>query len=629
MIISSLLKNISTKYLNRWVVWLYDTVVSTLCTVVVCVLFYFISGKPTPSGLLILVSGISFIISGACFFVFKTSRHIIRHSTLKNLGTIALSTFVKVVLLFSIIYFVFHITSLSYILFLAFSDLILTIVMLIGSRIVIIMFYEYIFLNPEAGRKNILIYGFDEKSVSLERRLKTSNTYNTVGFYAFEKKYHAYKLSDLPVYYFNNENDFLKLTAKLDIYGVLFAERKDILEEEKRLLKYCEKSGIKALISPPLNEVDLINEKQNLIRDIKIEDLLGREEISINMDVIREDFKGKTILITGAAGSIGSELCRQMHTLEIDQLILYDSAETPMHSLILEFGNKYPNVKMIPIIGDIRNRARLERVFRFFSPHIVFHAAAYKHVPIMEDNPVEAISTNVIGTKNIADLAIKYSVEKMIMISSDKAVNPTNIMGGSKRLAEVYIQCLGTSITNGTIQGSTKFVTTRFGNVLGSNGSVIPLFRKQIEEGGPVTVTDPNIIRYFMTIPEACRLVMEAATLGNGNDIFVFDMGEPVKIYDLAVKMIELSRQTSGKDIEIKFTGLRKGEKLFEELLNDGESTIDTSHRKIKIAKVREFDYEYVEETFKKLQEIVELDKVTEVATVMKELVPEYMERDV
>ena len=621
MTFNFLKKILSARYLNHWLVWVFDTVVSALCTAVIYILYYLLSEQYTPTRLLIYICGLSLIVSGICFILFKTSRHIIRHSTLKNLGTIGLSATVKVILLFIVIYLITRI-NFSFLLFISISDMMLTAIVLIGFRIGIVTFYEYLFLNPER-ENDILIYGVGPKSVSLEKRLKTSGTYKVLGFYAYNKKYNEYKLADLSVFYFTNEDDFIKLTRKLNIFGVLFAERGDILREQDRLLKYCEKNGVKTLFAPPLDELSSLTEKHK-IRDIRIEDLLGREEISINMDLIDKEFRDKTILITGAAGSIGSELCRQIAALNIRQLILFDAAETPMHDLILEFRAKYPSVNMTPIIGDVRNKPRLQRIFKAFSPNIVFHAAAYKHVPIMEDNPCEAISTNVIGTKNIADLAIEHNVEKMIMISTDKAVNPTNVMGASKRLAEVYVQCLGTSISNGTITGKTKFVTSRFGNVLGSNGSVIPLFKKQIQEGGPVTVTDPNIIRYFMTIPEACRLVMEAATLGHGNDIFVFDMGEPVKIYDLATRMIELSGYKPGEDIKIIFTGLRKGEKLYEELLTDEESTIDTPHKKIKIAKVREFEYDQVNKVFDKFQKIIRDDIIDEVISVIKELVPEY-----
>lgn len=559
------------------------------------------------------------------FCLFRTARHIIRHSTLKNISTLGLAILAKTVVLFLIGYFIMGVTKFSWHLLISLSDLLLTVVALAGMRIAVITLYDNFIHSAHAGTKRLLIYGIDQSSIATEKRLKTEDTYNVVGFYEFGKKYHSYKLSDLPVYYFNDEQDFDYIVGKYNIFGILFTESKDILTEQNRLLKYCEGKGIKTLFAPPLTVVGVKDKKENNIRNVQIEDLLGREEISIDMSAIIKEADDKIVLVTGAAGSIGSELCRQLSTLTIRQLIVFDTAETPMHNLVLEFGTKYPWVNIVSIIGDVRNKNRLENVFRTYTPDVVFHAAAYKHVPMMEENPCEAISTNVFGTRNVADLARKYNVWKMIMISTDKAVNPTNIMGGSKRLAEVYVQSLGTAIAHGTVKGSTQYVTTRFGNVLGSNGSVIPLFRKQIEEGGPVTVTHPNIIRYFMTIPEACKLVLQATNLSKGNDIFVFDMGEPVKIYDLAEKMITLSGHTPGKDIEIKFTSLRKGEKLYEELLNDGETTIDTPHKKIKMAKVREFEYDHVVEVLDRLKEAVKKDCSAEVLPLMMELVPEYI----
>jgi FlaA1/EpsC-like NDP-sugar epimerase len=314
-----------------------------------------------------------------------------------------------------------------------------------------------------------------------------------------------------------------------------------------------------------------------------------RPEIQISMDQIIENFQGKTVMVTGAAGSIGSELCRQLATFGIKELVMYDNAETPMHNLRLEFDEKFPGVKYTPIIGDVRQVARLDYAFRKHRPQVVFHAAAYKHVPLMEENPCEAVLVNVAGSRNVADKCIEYDVEKMVMVSTDKAVNPTNIMGCTKRLAEIYVQSMGLAMEQGKKAGKTRFVTTRFGNVLGSNGSVIPRFREQIAKGGPVTVTHPEITRFFMTIPEACRLVMEAATMSTGNQIFVFDMGESVKIDDLARRMIRLAGFTPDVDIKVEYSGLRPGEKLYEEVLATNENTLPTNHSRIRIAKVREY----------------------------------------
>ena len=355
-----------------------------------------------------------------------------------------------------------------------------------------------------------------------------------------------------------------------------------------------------------------------------IDKYLASEDSEKTLLEIIKNFTGKTILVTGAAGSIGSELCRQLATFGIKQLVLFDNAETPMHELRLELERFFPELTFVPFIGDVRQKERLQMAFERFRPQVVFHAAAYKHVPLMEENPCEAVRVNVVGSRLVADFCVQYCVEKMVMISTDKAVNPTNVMGASKRLAEIYVQSLGLAMEHGQVKGKTKFVTTRFGNVLGSNGSVIPYFRKQIQEGGPVTVTDPGITRFFMTIPEACRLVMEAATMSTGNQIFVFDMGEPVKIVDLAEKMIRLAGYIPGEDIKIKFTGLRPGEKLYEEVLSNEEKTVPTDHYKIRIAKVREYKRDEVLASYDKLAELALAVKIEDTVRLMKQVVPEF-----
>lgn len=364
------------------------------------------------------------------------------------------------------------------------------------------------------------------------------------------------------------------------------------------------------------------------IREIKIEDLLGRPEIKISLDEIRANFREKTVMVTGAAGSIGSELCRQLASFGIKKLILFDNAETPMHNLRLELEERVPKLEFVPVIGDIRLPNRLDFAFRTFHPQVVFHAAAYKHVPLMEENPCEAVLVNVIGTRNVALKCLEYNVEKMVMISTDKAVNPTNIMGCTKRLAEIYVQSLGLAIEQGTIEGATKFVTTRFGNVLGSNGSVIPRFREQIAKGGPVTVTHPDITRFFMTIPEACQLVMEAATISTGNQICVFDMGKSVKIADLAKRMIELAGYEPGEEIKIEYTGLRPGEKLYEEVLSNTENTIPTTHDRIRIAKVREYDYAEACAATGQLEQFARMVNVPDTVCLMKKIVPEFKSKN-
>lgn len=357
------------------------------------------------------------------------------------------------------------------------------------------------------------------------------------------------------------------------------------------------------------------------LKEVSIEDLLPRDEISIDLKSVADTLHGKCILVTGSAGSIGSEIVKQLCQFNPRELVLIDSAETPQHDIRLMMAKRYPHIKAETIVTSITGQLRMENIFRRFRPDYVFHAAAYKHVPMMENNPTESVENNIYGTKVLADMAVKYGVKKFVMISTDKAVNPTNVMGCSKRICEMYVQSLNNAVRSGKVEGCTQFVTTRFGNVLGSNGSVIPLFKQQIKAGGPVTVTDPNIIRYFMLIPEACELVLEAGVKGNGGEIFVFDMGNPVKIADLAQRMINLS---GAKNVEIKYTGLRAGEKLYEEVLNDKESTKPSFHEKIRIANVREYDYSEVERDIEKLIEVSK--QYDDMLTVkkMKEIVPEF-----
>lgn len=360
------------------------------------------------------------------------------------------------------------------------------------------------------------------------------------------------------------------------------------------------------------------------VQNIRIEDLLGREPIRTENPKLRTVIRGQVVMITGAAGSIGSEIVRQVAALDAGEIVLLDQAETPMHEMQLELEANFPNIRIHLFIGDVANRDRMEHAFIKYRPRYVFHAAAYKHVPMMERNPSEAVLTNVFGTKNMADLSVKYGVEKFVMVSTDKAVNPTNVMGASKRIAEIYVQSLFYYLRKRTDSPTTRFITTRFGNVLGSNGSVIPLFCKQIEQGGPVTITHRNIIRYFMTIPEACSLVLEAGSMGQGGEIFIFDMGQPVKIWDLAMRMISLSGLRPGEDIEIVETGLRPGEKLYEELLNEREHTLATHHKKIMIARVRTYDYSDVEEHFTRLRNAVDACSSHDIVAEMKHIVPEF-----
>lgn len=467
--------------------------------------------------------------------------------------------------------------------------------------------------------KHAFIYGVKEGGIGLAKQIKNSKPmkFKLMGFISDDTKIKHHHLMGTKVYApdlntirkmrNNNISTLLISPGAINV----FCANKDF---QDALLA----EGIH--IYMPTTQEWNRNEQQQL-KEVSIEDLLPRDEISIDMESVGAMLHGKRILITGSAGSIGSEMVRQIAKYSPAELILIDSAETPQHDIRLMMAKQFPEIKAETIVTTICSKSRMEHIFKTYLPDYVFHAAAYKHVPMMENNPCESIQNNVYGTKILADLAVKYGVKKFVMISTDKAVNPTNVMGCSKRICEIYVQSLNKAIEEGIINGKTQFVTTRFGNVLGSNGSVIPLFKKQIKAGGPVTVTDPRIIRYFMLIPEACKLVLEAGTKGNGGEIFVFDMGKPVKIADMAQRMINLS---GAKNVEIKYTGLRAGEKLYEEVLNEKESTKPSFHDKIRIAEVREYDYT---EVSKQIDDLIEKSKLyDEMLTVkcMKEIVPEY-----
>ena len=467
--------------------------------------------------------------------------------------------------------------------------------------------------------KHAFIYGVKEGGIGLAKQIKNNKPmkFKLMGFISDDAEIKHHHLMGTKVY--APDINTIKTMRNNNISTLLISPGViNVFRANKDFQDALLAEGIH--IYMPTTQEWNRNEQQQL-KEVSIEDLLPRDEISIDMESVGSMLHGKRILITGSAGSIGSEMVRQIAKYSPAELILIDSAETPQHDIRLMMAKQFPDIKAETIVTTICSKSRMEHIFKTYLPDYVFHAAAYKHVPMMENNPCESIQNNVYGTKILADLAVKYGVKKFVMISTDKAVNPTNVMGCSKRICEIYVQSLNKAIEEGIINGKTQFVTTRFGNVLGSNGSVIPLFKKQIKAGGPVTVTDPRIIRYFMLIPEACKLVLEAGTKGNGGEIFVFDMGKPVKIADMAQRMINLS---GAKNVEIKYTGLRAGEKLYEEMLNEKESTKPSFHDKIRIANVREYDYT---EVSKQIDNLIEKSKLyDEMLTVkiMKEIVPEY-----
>ena len=496
-------------------------------------------------------------------------------------------------------------------------------------RIFVKTLYDQALSNTKAERA--LIYGALSGGVGLAKNINTVRPRRFVlkGFISHSEKLKHHTLMGEPV--FSTDEDIAKIIKERDIRAVLVApSRVDDFRNNQALQDIIIGAGAKIYMTTIAKEMNTedVNSMQDAdmhIHEVSVEELLPRDEIRVDMKSLGEMLTGTTVFITGAAGSIGSEIVRQVAAYKPAHMILIDQAETPMHDVRPMMAKEFPDVQALTIVTSISRKTRMDTLFKRYKPDYVFHAAAYKHVPMMEDNPSEAVLNNIYGTKVIADTAVRYGVKKFVMISTDKAVNPTNVMGCSKRICEIYVQSLDQAIKQKKINAPTQFVTTRFGNVLGSNGSVIPLFREQIKRGGPLTVTDERIVRFFMLIPEACKLVLEAGVKGNGGEIFVFDMGQPVKIIDLAKRMIKLS---GAKNVEIEITGLRPGEKLYEEVLNELEGTKPTFHEKIRIAQVREYDYEQVRQA---IDDLVELSKQYDnMATVkkMKEIVPEYKSKN-
>lgn len=568
---------------------------------------------------IIYVTLIVLAIKSIVFYVGKVHVNIIRYTSVRDLFRVisinALATLILVIIDIFVYYSPlipsFYYVKLSVLL----TDFFIAAYTMVFMRMLIKLLYSELKTSLN-GKVNTIIFGTEELSVSVKRALDLDpdTSYKFVAFIDNDKETHNKKLEGVEIY------SYKKLDHVIRKYGVkaLIIAKTQLSPALKNLVvEKCLKLGVKVMsvsdVQSWLNGgVDL-----RKIRNIKIEDLLERDPITLDVTEIQKQLNNKTILITGAAGSIGSEMVRQICNFNPYKLILLDQGETPLHNLELELSSMSANLKIEYVLADITHPAKLKHIFEENKIDIIYHAAAYKHVPMMERHPSEAVRNNVYGTKVLADMAIKYKVSKFIMISTDKAVNPTNVMGASKRIAEIYTQSLNEF-------GVTSFITTRFGNVLGSNGSVIPLFKKQIENGGPVTVTDPEVTRYFMTIPEACQLVLEASAMGKGGEIFIFDMGKSVKIVDLAKNMIRLAGLIPGKDIEIKFTGLRPGEKLYEELLAKEENTLPTYHPKIMIAKVIPSAYDQVVQKINKLIQISELGDNMQIVAMMKEIVPEF-----
>ncbi len=607
-----------SRYVSTGFIFLMDVALSFISALLVSVAVQYLadSGDLPPTGFFswawLVISTLS---AALMFWLFKSYRIIIRHSSMSDIFRFGVAVFCAAVLDGLVLFIVGRWFSFT-LLILAFY-VVTCLFLLISFRVVMIRVYEEMQRRFRARKQNVLrvlIYGTGDKCIALETRLRNSGHYEVVGYLTDVSSEQNMTTHKLPAFLFETTHDLKEIINKRNISGIIFARDSDIRKESRRLLPFATENKLRLLVAPSIDEYSNLTAQS--VRNVKVEDLLGRDEIAISMDKIRERFAGKVVMVTGASGSIGSELCRQLAHFGIKKLVLYDNAETPMHNLRLELEEKYKDLHFVPVIGDVRQLPRLDYVFRTWHPQVVFHAAAYKHVPLMEDNPCEAVLVNLIGSRNVADKCIEYGAEMMVMISTDKAVNPTNIMGCTKRLAEIYVQSINSD--------KTKFVTTRFGNVLGSNGSVIPRFREQIEKGGPVTVTHKEITRYFMTIPEACRLVMEAATMSAGKDIFVFDMGKPVKIDKLARRMIELAGFVPDEDIKIVYSGLRPGEKLYEEVLSDKESTLPTQHDRIRIAHVRQYAYEDARRFVGELEVLSREVRIPEMVREMKRIVPEF-----
>lgn len=490
---------------------------------------------------------------------------------------------------------------------------------LIGYRLLVkVIYFEY--KQSDQKEEKIIIFGAGEAGIITKITFdrETGSNYNVLAFIDENPKKIKRFIEGIPIEPLNKLGAIIE---KNKVDRVIISVQNLDPEKKAEIIKICLPFNVKVQTVPPVRKWINGELSANQIRNVRIEDLLGRAQIELNEKEIVKELRDKTILVTGAAGSIGTGMVMQLAKFAEGKLILLDQAESGLYELQGELNRMNKRVDFEVVIGSIRNYERMVKVFEIFKPSIVFHAAAYKHVPLMEENPTEAIRTNVMGTKNLVDLSMKYGVEKFVLISTDKAVNPTNVMGATKRLAEIYAQTANT-------QSETKFITTRFGNVLGSNGSVIPLFQKQIEQGGPITVTHPEITRYFMTIPEACRLVLEAGTMGKGGEIFIFDMGDSVKIIDLAKQMVKLSGLELGRDIQLVYTGLRPGEKLYEELLANKENTLPTHHPRILIGKVRTYDWAEVQDKIKELVNLYDFQDNFRAVKVMKELIPEYVSQN-
>lgn len=615
---------LSAKVLPIWTVLLIDVLIIVVSSLLAYALRYDFRSLFSESSSIDVTIVCTVAVNLIFFRAFRTYSNVLRFSSFVDIMRIfvALTVSYALLLIASIVVKSFTNINVAPITVL-FMSYIISFAMMACSRIVVKIFFEA--LNFDGSRSaNVFIYGAKEAGVNIAKALRVSlrNHYRLRGFIADEPELINKVMMGVKV--FPNDDTLIENLDDRDVHTIIISPAKMEALKHSDMADRLLAHNIKLMTAPPLSEWNNQFLDRTQLKEIQIEDLLQRNPIEIDIHKVASHLEGKRVMITGAAGSIGSEIMRQVASFNPYKLILVDQAETPLHDIRLELQDRWRDIDAETIIADISNVTRMEEIFRRYKPQYIFHAAAYKHVPMMEDNVSESIQVNVYGTRTVADLAVKYGAEKFVMISTDKAVNPTNVMGCSKRICEIYVQSLAKKLL---AEGGhvTQFITTRFGNVLGSNGSVIPRFRDQIQRGGPVTVTHPEIIRYFMTIPEACRLVLEAGSMGNGGEIYIFDMGKPVRIVDLAKRMISLSGRT---DVKIEFTGLRHGEKLYEELLNVKELTKPTYHENIMIATVREYDYDEVNERIQKLIDVSYTYDQMKIVAAMKDIVPEFVSKN-
>ncbi|MBT8243808.1 MAG: polysaccharide biosynthesis protein [Winogradskyella sp.] len=616
-------KNIG--YLPRWVILAFDSLIIVISLLATKIIVSKISNQIfefnfTTTELVIISVNIIF------FILYRTYAGLIRHSTFLDAVRFLVAT-ISTVIVILVVYYIYYLYKSAEIIFIP-SLLIYSVISFCGLflfRVVVKQVFEvYISSSQKEGEINVLVFGTDDNAIGIASALKSKkpHRYNVLGFIDKGDKNKSKQILGLPI--INIERNIAVTLRIYKAQALILADKEITKRETVAIIDKCLDYNLKVYRAPLLSDIEENKNITSQIEKIQIEDILERDPIQLDNKLVAKEIFNKCVFVTGGAGSIGSEIVRQVAGYKPKILIIIDQAESPLYDIQLEIKNNFPKLNFKAVINDIRDFNKTEMLFQQNNPDVVFHAAAYKHVPLMESYPYEAIFANVLGSKNIADLSLKYDAAKFVMVSTDKAVNPSNVMGASKRIAEIYVQALQ-EYTKKDLKKNTGFVTTRFGNVLGSNGSVVPLFKKQIEKGGPLTITHPDIIRYFMTISEACQLVIEAGAMGNGGEVFIFDMGEAVKIIDLAKKIIRLAGYTPNKDMHIKVIGLRPGEKLYEELLNDKSSTLPTYNEKIMIVKVETDDYNKVCKDISELIDLAYTQDKENIVSKMKEIVPEFV----